>query len=223
MPRKTLDQELQTIREDLLLLGNMVEHALIGSVAALKDHDVGKSHLIRDNDQVINTKRFELEGQIIVTIATQSPAARDLRFLASCLNLCTELERIGDYAKAIANANILSGGIGIPNMLIAIKKMGLKTADMLHHAMTAFLESDLETARNIIFEDDVVDSYYSNLYEMSVQRMIGDARMIQRIGYVLSVAHSLERSADRVTNICERTIYIESGLLQEADKESLYW
>lgn len=218
MPRKTLDQDLQTIRDDLLLLSNMVEQALIGAVSALKDHDIEKSRLIRSNDEIINAKRFDLEGQVLVAIATQSPAARDLRFLASCLNLCTELERIGDYAKAIANANIRSGGISIPSLLITTKKMGMKTADMLHRAMNAFLEADAETARNIIFEDDVVDSYYSNLYEASIQRMIADARMMQRINYVLWVAHSLERSADRVTNICERTIYIETGLFEEADE-----
>ena len=221
MSRKTLDQELQMIRDDLLLLSNRVEQALISSVAALKDHDMDKSRLVRDNDEIINAKRFGLEGQIIVTIATQSPAARDLRFLASSMNICTELERIGDYAKAIANVNVRSGGINIPSLLITAKKMGLQTADMLHRAMTAFLESDAETAKNIIFEDDVVDSYYSNLYEASIQRMIADARMMQRINYVLWVAHSLERSADRVTNICERTIYTETGLYQEAGDESL--
>jgi phosphate transport system protein len=218
MPRRTLDKDLQIIRDDMLLLGNMVEQALVNSVSALKDNDVEQSKVIRANDQIINTKRFGLEGQIITTIATQSPAARDLRFLASCLNLCTELERIGDYAKAIANANIRSGGISIPSLLVTAKKMGLKTADMLHRAMNAFLEGNVESARNIIFEDDVVDSYYSNLYEASIQRMIADARMMQRINYVLWVAHSLERSADRVTNICERTIYIETGLYREADE-----
>lgn len=218
MPRRTLDQDLQTIRDDLLLLSNMVEQALIGAVTALKDHDIEKSHVLREHDNVINAKRFNVEGQIITTIATQAPAARDARFLASCLSLCTELERIGDYAKAIANANIRSGGISIPSLLITVKKMGLKTADMLHRAMNAFLEGNVESARNIIFEDDVVDSYYSNLYEASIQRMIADARMMQRINYVLWVAHSLERSADRVTNICERTIYIETGLYREADE-----
>ncbi len=217
MPRQTLDQDLQTIREDMLLLGNMVEHALIASIVALKDHDIEKSRSIRDRDSIINTKRFDIEGQIIIAIATQSPAARDLRFLASCLNLCTELERIGDYAKAIANANVRSGGINIPALLTIAKKMGMKTADMLHRAMNAFIQADSETARNIIFEDDVVDSYYSNLYEASIQRMIADPRMMQRIHYLLWVAHSLERSADRVTNICERTIYVETGELIQAE------
>lgn len=218
MPRKTFNQDLQTIHEDLLLLSNMVEHALISAVLALKDHDIETSRLIRNNDEIINANRINLEGRVLVVIATQSPAAKDLRFLASCLSLCAELERIGDYAKAIANANIRSGGIGVPPLLVIAKKMGIKTADMLHRATTAFLEADADTARNIIFEDDVVDSYYNHLYEASIQRMVADARMIQRLHYVLWVAHSLERSADRVTNICERTVYVASGFFEEADK-----
>lgn len=215
MPRTTLDLEMQTISEDLLLLGNMVEQALVSSVQALKDHDFEKSRFIHENDENINVKRFELEGQIIVAIATQSPLTRDLRFLASCLNICTELERIGDYAKAIAHANLQSGGISIPNLLIIAKKMGLKTADMLHRSMTAFLQDDAETAQNIIFEDDVIDAHYQSLYEASIQRVIHNARYIQRVNYLLWVAHSLERSADRVTNICERTIYVKTGSFVE--------
>lgn len=215
MPRTTLDHEIQVISEDILLLGNMVEQALVTSVQALKDHDFEKSRFIRHNDETINIKRFELEGQIIVTIATQAPITRDLRFLASCLNICTELERIGDYAKAIANANLKSGGISIPNLLVIARKMGLKTADMLHRSMTAFLQDDAETAQNIIFEDDVIDAHYKNLYEASIERVRYDARYMQRVSYLLWVAHSLERSADRVTNICERTIYVKTGSFVE--------
>jgi phosphate transport system protein len=131
------------------------------------------------------------------------------------LNICTELERIGDYAKAIANANLKSGGISIPNLLILVKKMGLKTADMLHRSLTAFVEDDAETAQAIIFEDDIVDSHYENLYEASIQRVVSDARNVQRTSYLLWVAHSLERAADRVTNICERTIYVKTGSFVE--------
>ena len=117
MPRKSLDQQLQIIRDDLLLLGSMVETALIESVTVLKDHDMEKSRIVYDNDLQINAKRFDLEGQIIVTIATQAPVSFDLRFLASALNICTELERIGDYAKTIARINLISEGISIPRLL----------------------------------------------------------------------------------------------------------
>ncbi len=218
MPRLTLDQELQNISDDMLILGSMVEQALVASVMALKEHDMDKSRFVQDGDKHINRKRYELEGQIITAIATQSPLTRDLRFLASSMNICTELERIGDYAKAIANANLLSGGISMPVPLVAAYKMGVVSADMLHRAMTAFIEDNAETARKIIYEDDIVDGMYVQLYNLCMDRVIEDPRNTDRINYLLWVAHNLERSADRVTNICERTIYVKTGSFEYPDQ-----
>ncbi len=217
MSRLTLDQELQNISDDLLILGSMVEQALVASVVALKEHDMDKSRFVLEGDKRINRKRYELEGQIIVAMATQSPLTRDLRFLASSMNICTELERIGDYAKAIANANLLSGGISMPFPLVTIYKMGVTSADMLHRSMTAFIEANDGAARKIIYEDDVVDGMYIQLYNLCMERVIEDPRNTDRINYLLWVAHNLERSADRATNICERTIYIKTGFFWYAE------
>jgi phosphate uptake regulator len=123
MPRQSLNKEIKIIRDDLLLLSSMVETALVESVSALKDHDREKSRMVYDNDVQINAKRFDLEGQIIVTIATQAPVLFDLRFLASALNICTELERIGDYAKTIARINLISEGMSVPRFLNMIHDM----------------------------------------------------------------------------------------------------
>jgi phosphate transport system protein len=130
------------------------------------------------------------------------------------MNICTELERIGDYAKAIANANLLSGGISMPIPLVTAYKMGMTAADMLHRSMTAFIESNDAAARTIIYEDDVVDGLYIRLYNLCMERVIEDPRNTDRISYLLWVAHNLERSADRVTNICERTIYVKTGFFE---------
>jgi phosphate transport system protein len=213
MPRKGLDHELQIIRDDLLLLSSMVETALIESVSALKDHDMEKSRLIYDNDEQINAKRFDLEGQIIVTIAMQAPVLFDLRFLASALNICTELERMGDYAKTIARINLMSEGIGVPRFLSLIYDMGIKTSDMLHRAMTAFIHVNAPSATRIISDDDIIDAMYSNLYSELMNFVIRGAHNTERVNHLLWVAHNLERAADRVTNICERTIYVETGEL----------
>jgi phosphate transport system protein len=213
MPRKGLDHELQIIRDDLLLLSSMVETALTDSVSALKDHEMGKSRLTYDNDEQINAQRFDLEGQIIVTIATQALVLFDLRFLASALNICTELERIGDYAKTIARINLVSEGISVPRFLSLIYDMGIKTSDMLHRAMTAFIHSNAPSATRIISDDDIIDAMYSNLYLELMGFVIRDVHNIERVNHLLWVAHNLERAADRVTNICERTIYVETGEL----------
>jgi len=216
MPRLTLDQKLQNISDDMLILGSMVEQALVASVQALKENDMDKSRFVQEGDKRINFKCYQMEGDIITVIATQSPLTRDLRFLASSMNICTELERIGDYAKAIASANLLSGGVSMPGPLVIAHKMGLKGADMLHRAMTAFIEGNADAARRIIYEDDVVDALYAQLYNACIDRVIEDPRNTDRINYLLWAAHNLERSADRVTNICERAIYVKTGFFEYA-------
>ena len=213
MPRKSLDHQLQIISDDLLYLSSMVETALVDSVSALKDHDWEKARIIYDNDEQINAKRFDLEGQIIVTIATEAPILFDLRFLASSMNICTELERIGDYAKTIARINLMSEGISISRHLSIAYDMGVKASDMLHRAMTAFIQTNAPSAVRIISDDDMIDAMYNNLYCEVMEFVIRGARNIERANYLFWVAHNLERAGDRVTNICERTIYVETGEL----------
>ena len=213
MPRKILDHELQIICDDLLLLSSMVETALIDSVSALKDRDMEKSRIVYENDRQINARRFDLEEQIIVTIATQSPVLYDLRFLASTMNVCTELERIGDYAKTIGRINLMSEGISVPHHLSISYDMGVKTADMLHNAMTAFIHTNVHSAIRIISDDDIIDAMYNNLYHELMDFVVRRPRDVERANYMFWVAHNLERAADRVTNICERIIYVETGEL----------
>ncbi len=213
MPRQSLDKEILVIRDNLLLLSSMVETALVESVSALKDHDMERSRVVYDNDAKINAKRFDLEGQIIVTIAIQSPVSFDLRFLASALNICTELERIGDYAKTIARINLMSEGISVPRLLSMTYEMGVKTSDMLHCSMTAFIHTNTPSATRIIADDDIIDAMYDKLYSEVLNFVIRGAHNMERANYLLWVAHNLERAADRVTNICERAIYVETGEL----------
>ena len=213
MPRKNLDHQLRLIRDDLLLLGSMVETALEESVAALKEFDHEKSRVVYKADMQINEKRYELEGQIMAVIAIQSPVLFDLRFLASALIICTELERIGDYAKTIARISMMSEGISIPRFLNTIYDMGVKTSDMLHRSMTAFTQSNARSAIRIISDDDMIDAMYANLYSDLMGFVARDAYNVERVNSLLWVGHNLERAADRVTNICERTIYVETGEL----------
>jgi phosphate transport system protein len=214
MPRKNLDQQLHLIRDDLLLLGSMVETALEDSVAALKDFDQNKSRAVYKSDMQINDKRFELEGQIVAVIAIQSPVSSDLRFLASTLSICTELERIGDYAKTIARISLMCEGIIIiPRFLNTIYDMGIKTSDMLHRSMTAFIQTNAPSALRIIADDDMIDAMYANLYSDLMGLVARNAYNVERVNSLLWVGHNLERAADRVTNICERTIYVETGEL----------
>jgi phosphate transport system protein len=217
MQRKTFSQEMQEVKDEILLLSSMVEQAVMDAVSALKDNDLGRARQTLSNDYFINRKRFEIEYSIMVLIATQQPIAHDLRLLASCLDICTELERMGDYAKGIAIINLRSEGLSLPHILRDVYFMAEKAVDMLHRAMTAFANQELETAEDIIQEDDMIDECYSRLYQDAVQSVLGDPRNIERANYVIWAAHNLERLGDRVTNICERIIYIVKGERRQRD------
>ena len=216
MARGTFRQELQEVKNEILLLGSMVEDTVMRSVDALKDNDIERSHLVIENDKNINRKSYEIEIFIVMLIATQQPAARDLRTLTSGLGICTELERIGDYAKGIANLTIRSEGVGFPKMLRDIYSMGEKAVDMLHRAMTTFADEDPDMARSIIEEDDLIDECYTRLYQDAINSVLANAGNIERANYVIWAAHNLERLGDRATNICERVAYMVTGKVPEA-------
>jgi phosphate transport system protein len=215
MVRKTFESEIQQVKDNVLILGSMVEKALIDSVNALKKRDIRASEIIFADDQEINKKRFEIENQLMVLIATQQPMARDLRILASSLEIISELERMGDYAKGIANINIRMGNAPLLKPLIDVPRMANKGVDMLHRALTAFVNEDVETAKALPIEDDEIDALYNQVYRELMTFVIADPTTIERANWLLWVAHNLERFADRVTNICERTIFIATGEMAE--------
>lgn len=215
MPRETFEAEIQRVKDDVLVLGSMVEQALLDSVEALKKRDIKAAERVFVEDKAINKKRFEIESQLMILIATQQPMARDLRLLASTLEIVSELERMGDYAKGIANINIRMGDTPLLKPLIDVPRMAEKGVDMLHRALTAFVNSDVETAQALPVEDDEVDALYNQVYRELMTFVIQDPKTIERANWLLWVAHNLERFADRVTNICERTIFIVTGTMGE--------
>lgn len=215
MTRSELNQKIQFAKDQILLLGSMVEDAMYRSVRALKDHDLDASQALLENDISINLKRFEIESAIISSIAMQQPMAHDLRLLASVLDLCTELERIGDYAKGIAVINLRSGGLSLPKILNDLYYMSEKALDMFHRAMTAFVQEDAEQAQAIAQEDDIIDALYEQVYNEVMDLVTESPKNMERGNHVVWVAHNLERMADRVTNICERTVFITTGEFAE--------
>ena len=215
MVRKTFESEIQQVKDNVLILGSMVEQALLDSVESLKKRDIRAAERVFAEDKEINKKRFEIESQLMVLIATQQPMARDLRILASTLEIISELERMGDYAKGIANINIRMGDAPLLKPLIDVPRMANKGVDMLHRALTAFVNEDVETSKTLPIEDDEVDALYNQVYRELMTFIIQDPATIERANWLLWVAHNLERFADRVTNICERTIFIVTGEMSE--------
>jgi phosphate transport system protein len=224
MIRKTFEHELQEVKDEILVLGSMVEQAILASVEALKKRDLEAARNILKADRDINKKRFEIENKLMILIATQQPMAHDLRLLASSMEIISELERMGDYAKGIANINIRMGDQPLLKPLIDVPRMAQKDVDMLHRALTAFVDEDVEAAQAIPIEDDEVDALYNQVYRELMTFVISDPKAIERANWLLWVAHNLERVADRVTNICERTVFIATGELNEIkNSDDEFW
>lgn len=219
MPREAFEQELQRIQEDVLILGRMVEDAIIESVDLLKRRDMAGSRRLIADDQIINEKRFSVEADAMVLIATQQPMAGDLRILAAVLEITTELERIGDYAKGVARINLMIGEHPLIKPLIDLPLMAEKARNMLHLALEAFVNQDVDLARAIPSRDSEVDGLYNQVYRELMTYVMSDPRHIDQANYLLWAAHNLERAADRVTNICERVVFTVTGKMAELDSE----
>jgi phosphate transport system protein len=215
--RETLDRELRELKDELLLLGSMVEQATLDAVESLRTRDIETSRRVYAGDKQINDKRIHIENKCLIVIATQNPMATDLRILASILEITTELERMGDYAKGIARINIDMGEEELLKPLIDIPRMAQLSVDMLHRALDAFVNVDEEQARAIPKEDDKIDELYNQVHRELLTFMISDPGTVDRANALLWAAHNLERLSDRVTNICERTIFIATGELLELD------
>jgi phosphate transport system protein len=219
MPRETFDRELQRLQDELLILGSLVETAITDSMDALKRQDLEAARKVVLADRPINEKRFQIESDTLILIATQQPMAVDLRVLASVLEISTELERIGDYAKGIAKIALLIDKQPHIKPLIDLPRMADQARSMLHRALDAFVRRDIDLARAIPEQDSQMDALYNQIYRELLTFIMADPTTINQATLLLWVAHNLERSADRVTNICERVVFTVTGKMVEMDGE----
>jgi phosphate transport system protein len=213
--RAAFHKKLREIQDDVLAMGSMVNKATLRSIDALKNRDLELAHQIITDDQKINGKRFEIEEKCIQLIATQQPMASDLRTIIAILSITTEIERIGDYAVGIARIVILIGDEPPLKPLVDIPRMAEQTVDMLQRSLNALLNRDAEAARKIAAEDDLVDHLYDQIFRELITFMAEDSKTITRATRLIWTAHNLERAADRVTNICERVVFIVTGRMEE--------
>ena len=215
MVRESYQHELQRVQDEVLLLGSMVEKAILDSVDALKRRDHAAAKAISKADRVINEKRFAIEADVMAIIATQQPMAGDMRILAAVLEITTELERLGDYAKGIAKISRKIGDEPLIKPLVDIPLMADKATSMLHRALDAFAHRDVEAAQTIPQGDEEIDALYNQVYRELLTHIMADPTVIDQANYLLWAAHNLERTADRVINLCERIIYMVTGEIVE--------
>ena len=192
-------------------MGSMVETAIYRAMESLKNRDLELARKVIADDQLIDQKRFEIEEECIDLIVTQQPLASDLRIIIAVLNIIVDLERIGDHAEGIAKIAIMIGNEPPLKPLIDLPRMAELSGSMLRRSLEAFINHDAEAATKICGEDDIIDNLYDQVFRELLVFMAEDPKTITRATRLIWVAHNLERSADRVTNISERTIYIATG------------
>jgi phosphate transport system protein len=215
MPRATFERHLSEIEEDMLVLAGMVERAIDRSIDALRNRDTELARVVIVEDMDINRKRYETEEKCIELLATQQPMARDLRTIVAVLHVIVDLERMGDHAEGIAKIAIMLADEAPLKPYIDIPRMAEVAVRMLKGSIESFKLRDVEMARHVCDYDDEVDALYDQVYRELITFMITDPGTIERATHITWIAHNLERIADRVTNICERVVYMVQGTIEE--------
>ncbi len=217
VPRADFDRQLRQLQDEVLVMGSMAEKAIAKALDALKRRDLEESRRVIQEDDYIDSKRFEIEDRCITLISTQQPMARDIRLLLTMLHISVELERMGDHAEGIAKISLMMGNEPPIKPLIDIPLMADKATTMLHRSLDALVNRDTISALQVCNDDDEVDNLYDQVYNELLLYMIKDPSSIQRATYLLWVAHDLERIADRATNIAERVIFLVTGKMMEVN------
>ena len=213
--RRAFDKELRELQDDVLTLGSMVEKAIIKAVESLKRRDFNLSRQVMHEDILINEKRFQIEEKCLQLIATQQPMAADLRSIVAVLHITVDLERMGDYAEGIAKINLMIGEEPLLKPLIDIPRMTDLALGMLRRSLDAFIQRDIEAAKQVCRDDDEVDALNQQVYRELLTYMFQNPMNINQATYLTWVAHNLERIADRSTNICERVVFTVTGKMEE--------
>lgn len=215
--RPLLDKELRKLREQLLQMVRHVDSAIERAIEALRRQDVALAEAVIADDAQINELRYKVEKLCVTIIATQQPMASDLRTIIATAHVVVELERIADHAAGIARLVPKLSEEPMLKPLIDIPRMAIVAREMLAATVDAFIAGDMAAAKTAAARDDEIDQLYDQVLRELLTYMMQDPQNIQRATYLLWVAHGLERIGDRVTNIAERVIFMETGKFEELE------
>jgi phosphate transport system protein len=200
-------------------MGAMVNEAIDSSILALASKDTTLARHVINEDAKINDKRFSIEEAGLRIVATQQPVTADLRRLMADIIIANELERMGDHAEGIARIVIRMGEEPLLKPLIDLPRMADACREMLNTVLEAYVDGNVGLARNVASRDVYLDDLYTQIFREILTFMIEDQRTVTRGLYLLFAAHNLERIGDRITNIAERAIFIQSGEVRELNPE----
>jgi len=216
--RSTLDRELTQIREDILALSKLVDSAIDDAMTSLYVRDPLLAQTVIDSDDQINILRYQIEESCLRTIATQQPAARDLRAVMAATHIAVELERMGDHAAGTARLVTRLETEDEITSLHKLPKMAKRARKMLEQGVQAYITEDVELARALLDRDAKIDKMYKRLFRETLEEMHEDD-YIRRATFLLWVGHNLERIGDRSTNIAERVIFMVTNEFVETVEE----
>ena len=216
--RSLLDQELTQLKENVIRLASAAGESIDSAMNALQTRNVAQAHEIIAQDESINQLRYDIEEQALLILATQAPAASDLRAVIAAIHLAVEIERIGDHAAGIAKLVERMEDEEEIDTLHKLPKMAKRGREMLQQGIDAYIQRDPQLALDMIKRDDKLDRQYSKLFREAIKAMQDDD-YIRRATFLLWVGHNLERIGDRATNIAERVIFMCTGEFVETPTE----
>ncbi|MCL2696242.1 MAG: phosphate signaling complex protein PhoU [Clostridiales bacterium] len=209
--RTVFDEQLLILGGALAGMGDLVHHSLDDAIRALIEQDADLAQQVTTYDDVINEKEKEIERYCLRLIIMQQPVAHDLRFILAVLKSITDLERIGDHARDIAEYAVLFSDKPYIHKLERIQKMASSTLKMVTRCIDAFVRKDLELARSIIVYDDKVDNLF-----YSVKKDLLDLKKESKDNGnpavdLIMLAKYFERIGDHATNIAEWVVFYLTG------------
>ncbi len=216
MLRESFAQELRQLQDEILRMGSEVEDHLIVVTDAFRKRDMLRSQRMIKADDWVNERRIDIMKACMQMIATQQPTAGDMRLIAATLEIVGELERIHDYVKGIGKISLMIDTEEFPDTLASLMpEMAEKTRFMLHRALEAYSRKDAALAQEIPADDSAVDQLYNQTHKSVIEYVIANPQKMEKAHRIEWAAHNLERSADRVTNICEWVVYMGTGKFEE--------
>jgi len=213
--RDVLDLQEQEIKDAVLRMGSLVEEAIRRASEALTKHDADLALDIIKADARINDAQREVSRLISVTIATQQPVARDLRYLLTLDHVTYELERIGDHASSVAKQVIKLAPEPPLADYVKLPEMAERSAVLVHGVLRALVDADAVAAREVAVLDDDIDRLYHATFDEVVELMRQDPANVERGTRIVIASHYLERIGDRATNIAEDIVYLVTGDVED--------
>jgi phosphate transport system protein len=204
--------ELEELNQKLLEMGGLVETAIHRSVQALAEQNREIAEQVIRDEPRINTRQIEIDDLVTRLLALRQPVARDLRFLTSVLKINTDLERMGDLARHIAQRALSVMDHPLGRSLVDIPHMASLVQSMVLKCLTAFVEGDDQLARSVLPLDDEVDALRDAVYERLLAVMQNDPTLVPPAVDLIFVARHLERIGDHATNIAEDVVFLVKGV-----------